>query len=208
VPAGDARISDADRESTVVRLREAHVDGALTLEEFTDRIELAHRARTVRELARATDQLPPAPPVSRKRPKRGLLAIFAGRTLSGRWRARRRLTVVSLFGGYNVDLRETTLDPDGLTIYSLAFFAGNDFFIPEGIEVDLRALAIVGSANERGSEGSIELGSPLIRVVALSLFGSNDVRHVPASTGKSLRQLKLQLKLAALGDFLRIRARG
>ena len=55
---GEARVSEADRERAVERLREVHVDGRMTLEELSDRAELAYRARTGGELARATAALP------------------------------------------------------------------------------------------------------------------------------------------------------
>ena len=47
--------SDAERGAAVDRLRQAVVEGRLTLEEFSDRVGLAQSART--------DQSPPVPPV-------------------------------------------------------------------------------------------------------------------------------------------------
>ena len=53
--------------------------------------------------------------------------------------------------------------------------------MPRGVEVDLRGFAVFGANDERGDEGEIHQGAPLVRVVALTLFGGVDVHHVPAS---------------------------
>ncbi|HST42696.1 MAG TPA: DUF1707 domain-containing protein, partial [Conexibacter sp.] len=53
------RASDADREQVIALLRQASVDGRLTVEELADRAELAQEARTYDELrAIAADLLP------------------------------------------------------------------------------------------------------------------------------------------------------
>jgi hypothetical protein len=186
----ELRVSDADRDRAVARLREAHVEGRLTLEEFSERVELAYAARTRPELARTTEDLPSAPPVSRKRRRRFAIAIFGGPLLRGRWRAARRFFAVATFGGVDLDLREAQLDPGGLTIFSLAVFGGNDFYVPQGIEVDLIGLGVFGGNDEHGSEGEIHPGSPLVRIIALSVFGGTDVYHVPAGSGMRLGALR------------------
>ena len=53
----DLRASDADRERVVAVLAEAAADGRLTLDEHTERVHRAYRARTLGELARLTEDL-------------------------------------------------------------------------------------------------------------------------------------------------------
>lgn len=53
--------SDAERERRIVLLRDAVGEGRLTLEEFSERVGLAHAARTDQELAHLTRDLPGAP---------------------------------------------------------------------------------------------------------------------------------------------------
>src|SRR5205823_12434496 len=64
------RASDAEREQAVVRLRDASVEGRLTLEEFTARMTVAYEARTHDELAALVRDLPEhtAPVPARKPP--------------------------------------------------------------------------------------------------------------------------------------------
>src|SRR5580692_1574015 len=54
--------SDTERDQSVELLRSAVVDGRLTLEEFTERVELAQAARTDLELAALLRDLPVTPP--------------------------------------------------------------------------------------------------------------------------------------------------
>src|SRR4051795_4485970 len=58
VPRMDVRASDAERDATVDRLREAAAEGRLTLEELTDRIEAAANAVMRSELVPLTSDLP------------------------------------------------------------------------------------------------------------------------------------------------------
>ena len=60
------RVADADRESVVTLLREHCVDGRLTLEEFSARLDEAYSARTKGELELAVRDLPAARPVKKQ----------------------------------------------------------------------------------------------------------------------------------------------
>ncbi len=85
------RASDADREKVVEQLRHAHGEGRLDLAELDERTAAAYAARTYRDLAKITDDLPtsgvparvaaPSPPaktddgeVDRSKANRGLRA--------------------------------------------------------------------------------------------------------------------------------------
>jgi uncharacterized membrane protein len=54
------RIGDADREAAAAALREHFAQGRLTMEEFQHRLELVFAAKTDRDLAMITSDLPPA----------------------------------------------------------------------------------------------------------------------------------------------------
>lgn len=56
------RAGDADRDKTISVLREAFAEGRISQEEFDDRLERAHRARTFADLAPLTADVPNAPP--------------------------------------------------------------------------------------------------------------------------------------------------
>jgi DUF1707 SHOCT-like domain len=61
----DMRAGDADREQVLERLRTAHVEGRIDLQEFDERVVATLAARTYGELAALTDDLPGDPPAPR-----------------------------------------------------------------------------------------------------------------------------------------------
>jgi ferric-dicitrate binding protein FerR (iron transport regulator) len=70
------RASDADRQHVVQALHEHTAAGRLSLDEFTDRVDAAHRATTHGELAAITADLPAEPP-TRRGGAGGLLLVAA-----------------------------------------------------------------------------------------------------------------------------------
>ncbi|MHB1434320.1 MAG: DUF1707 SHOCT-like domain-containing protein [Streptosporangiaceae bacterium] len=59
MPSG-LRIGDAEREAAAANLREHFALGRLTMEEFQQRLDAALTAKTDRDLARLTSDLPPS----------------------------------------------------------------------------------------------------------------------------------------------------
>ncbi len=59
--AWSLRASDADRERVAETLRRSWCEGYLSLDTFSERIELAYRARSWTDLRRLVSDLPPAP---------------------------------------------------------------------------------------------------------------------------------------------------
>jgi hypothetical protein len=52
------RASDAERDAVAERLREAHAEGRLTVEEFSERLDAVYAARTHGDLVPLTSDLP------------------------------------------------------------------------------------------------------------------------------------------------------
>src|SRR4051812_9740296 len=61
-PSPSLRVSEAEREDTADRLRDAAGDGRLDADELEQRVEAAYSARTVGDLAVLTQDLPARPP--------------------------------------------------------------------------------------------------------------------------------------------------
>jgi uncharacterized protein DUF1707 len=72
------RASDADREATADRLRDAAAEGRLTADELEERLTSAYQAKTLGELAATTADLPaPASAPARVRPAPPAAAVQA-----------------------------------------------------------------------------------------------------------------------------------
>ena len=117
------RVSDANREQAVIALREHLLAGRLTLEEFSERVEAALRARLGGELARVQEDLPEVfveAPGSRRKPARLAAALFSHVTRRGRLRLRGWTFAASAFGDLDFDLRQTTIDHHQTVVTVLA----------------------------------------------------------------------------------------
>jgi hypothetical protein len=177
------RASDADRERAVVLLREHAAQGRLTLEEFTERMSAAYAARTNDELEALARDLPVghAPVASRRRPTRFLLALLGATERDGRLRLRRRIACLVGLGSIDLDLRQATFDGDVLTIFAVGVLGAIDVYVPEGVEVDLHGLGLLGHKGAHGNDPPPIAGTPLVRVFAVSVLAGIDVWRVPSA---------------------------
>jgi hypothetical protein len=73
----ELRASNEDRDRIVAQLEAHTAAGRLTLEEFTERVDRALAARTRRDLAEVTRDLPPPAPSPASGGGRHLLIAFA-----------------------------------------------------------------------------------------------------------------------------------
>lgn len=113
--APELRASHADRERVVEILRVAAGDGRLTSDELDERLEAALSARTHRELAGLTADLP-APGGE---PAKDLIRItqrFGDVARTGRWVVPRRMELRVTAGSVKLDLTEAVLTQDTLHI--------------------------------------------------------------------------------------------
>jgi hypothetical protein len=176
------RASDAERERAVDLLRTAAGDGRLNLEELAERTEGALVATTREALERLTADLPaPAPAADTRRPgKRWIVGIMGGGDHKGRWRIASRATVVNIMGGADLDLREALIDSNETVITVVSVMGGSDIIVPEGVEVELGGVAIMGGNDLKLEGPRPRPGAPVVRVRAFSLMGGTDVKTKPA----------------------------
>ncbi len=176
------RVSDAEREQQVASLRHDLLAGRLALEEFSDRVEIAYGAQVRHELARARDGLPETRSVAatrgRRKPTRATAALFSHVARRGRLRLRRRTVALSAFADIDLDLRDAELDSAEVTVTVIAAFGNVDVYVPEGITVTVGGLGVFGHQRDWGREVE-RPDAPVVRVRALSAFGTVDVWRVP-----------------------------
>jgi hypothetical protein len=175
------RVSDDDRDQTVVALREHLLAGRLTLEEFSERVEAALRARVGGELERLKEDLPdvfvPAPG-SRRKPVRFTAALFSHVVRRGRPTLRRRAVAASCFGDLDFDLRSVTVSHWQTTVTVLAAFGNVDVYVPEGINVDVSGFGLLGHRRDWGLDAD-RRDAPTIHIRGLGLAGTIDIWRVP-----------------------------
>lgn len=197
---GDSPPSDDERAQIVQRLTEYVSTGHLTLGEFDERVQHVYAATSSAELVLAARDLPaiPGAPSSRQPPRRWLVSVFGGSTVSGRWRLGKRLRCVAVFGGDDVDFRNAVLDDDEPRITAIAVFGGHDLYLPTGVDVRVTSFALFGGNDVHGGQDAVAPGGPVVNLRVFSLFGGTDVWYVPPdAVSLSLREVKRRIKESA-----------
>ncbi len=176
-PAAGIRASDAERDATVERLRTAAGDGRLTLEEFSQRMELATAARTRAELDRLVTDLPADVAVagsavagSAPTPATWHVSPVGGLRVYGPWRMDRHVIVVSLVGGTRLDLSEAQLAAPEVTLTKVSLVGGTRIRVPPGVRVEASGFSLVGGTRLQGGPEPGP-GAPTVHVRAFSLVG-------------------------------------
>lgn len=186
-PSKPIAIPDADRQQVIDRLQKAAGEGLLTLDEFAERAGMVWAAATSMELDTIAADLPevvvvnPSQPAlvgetRRRKIRRWVVAIMSGSTTKGRWRVGESITGVAVMGGVEIDLREAEFDEPDLHIRVMAIMGGVDIVVPEGIEVDMDAFAIMGGKDMKLANVPVLPGAPRIRVTGFALMGGIGVR--------------------------------
>ncbi|MGO9581360.1 MAG: DUF1707 domain-containing protein [Acidimicrobiales bacterium] len=150
VPAAvSERAGDSDRDRVVTLLRDHCVAGRLTLDEFSERTGLALAARTRGEL----------------------VAVMSESESKGRWRLGGHTSVVAVMGQCHVDLSRAEIDGPEILITALGIMGVIEIVVPEGIDVEVTGLSIMGQRSISMRDVPVLRGSPRIRVRAFPIMG-------------------------------------
>jgi DUF1707 SHOCT-like domain/Cell wall-active antibiotics response LiaF, C-terminal len=190
------RVSDAERQQIVLSLREDLLAGRLTLDEFSERVEISYTAQTEAELAKARDNLPAV--VAGGRPRKATrvtTALFGDVERRGRLKLRGRSLAVSVVADLDLDLRDVEIEDPETTVTVGAVFGNIDVYVPEGVDVDVAGITVFGRRREWGRDLA-HTNTPIIHLRVLGLFATIDVWRVPyemrGTYGELIKQLKQQ----------------
>ena len=179
----EVRVADSDRQRVADVLRRHTTDGRLTIDEFSERLGLALAARTRADLDSLTSDLPlvPEPPVDSKRKKvrRWVVGIMSEAAVKGRWRTGESVTAVTVMGSCVVDFCRAEIDHDEVKVTAIALMGGIHVIVPEGTDVELSGLPIMGSKHIRIADVPPTPGSPRIIVRAFPIMGAVHIRSEP-----------------------------
>ncbi|MCQ9135538.1 DUF1707 SHOCT-like domain-containing protein [Streptomyces hilarionis] len=221
----DLRASDADRERVAEVLRDALAEGRLDMAEFEERLEETYKARTYRELAPVTRDLPgagvvPPPVVSlHKEPARDgrwdgriaggegapswAVAVMSGFQRTGRWTVPRRLNCVAFWGGGEIDLREADFSAGEVEINCVAIMGGVQIVVPPGVEVVVRGIGVMGGFDQRESGVPGDPGGPRVVVTGFAFWGGVGIERKKTRAARQQEKRDRQAARRELRSALR-----
>jgi hypothetical protein len=211
-PSGlpELRASDTDREHTAEALRHAAGEGRLTVEELDERLNQAFAARTRAELERLVADVVPTGAAGR-RPlgvpehrvpvrsgeggTRWILSILSGTERRGRWRLAERATTINFWGGSDLDLNHVELSAQRTELRVITIMGGADLHLPDGLNVEVSELAIMGGNDVRLGEQRPDPGGPVLHIRLFTVMGGASVR-------RGRRLTKVERRAQRLADRL------
>ncbi|MFC7326764.1 DUF1707 SHOCT-like domain-containing protein [Marinactinospora rubrisoli] len=165
------RASDRDRDRVLAVLRAAAEDGRLDLGEFTERSDLAHRARVLGDLAPLTADLLPADRQPVRLVSAPVLALLRGESRTGRWVVPRRQAAFALLGTARIDLTDALLMRDRVRLDASAVFGRIEVRVPEGVRVRMRGRSFLGLRSDSTRPSRLR-DAPVLEVDGFTLFGA------------------------------------
>ena len=182
------------RKMVIDALSTHFTNDALDMDEFEERVDLAHRATSVAELDELLTDLAPAADVqpseslvlraeapqaaiaTRVRKAKRVLSILSGIQRKGTWRVPKQLRVVAVMGGVDLDFREAELGPGVSEVKVTSVMGGIAIIVPPHLQVECDGLAILGvfEGMER-STGQPDPDAPLLRITGVAVMGAVEI---------------------------------
>src|SRR5579884_1318198 len=158
-PEGDdLLVSDAERELALGRLREGYVEGRITLDEYSERLDRVLDARTAADLQAATQGLPvgarstPARPAGPAQPvPNRIVSVMSDTHRQGRWLLSRPVSALAIMSSLRIDLRDSEIPGGEVDVTVHAIMADVKILVPPGVDVVLDELTLMGAQQNKRS---------------------------------------------------------
>jgi hypothetical protein len=202
------------RQEVIDRLTDDFARDLMEVEEFEERVDLAHRASSMDALEKVVSDLEPlekdAEPLSAERAvqlhpsrsqaiapanrtqSRWAVAVMGGVERKGGWRVPQKLKVVCLMGGAEIDFRDVTLPPGVTDVKVFCLMGGAEIIVPPDLAVECDGVAIMGGFEQldRAPVGS-EPEAPLLRVSGFAFMGGFTIStRLPGESARDAHKRK------------------
>lgn len=188
VVGGDRALTPTDRNQVISLLNAAVAEGRLEPLQRDQRILAARAAVDFDDLVPLTRDLVTSPitpaPITNPTPvvapdgasSDQIVAIFSGVTRKRNWRVRPVTSILTLFGGVELDLTQASFDNQICDFNIFCLFGGVTLTVPVGTAVENDVLAIFGGSdlNKLGEPVS---DLPQLRIKGFCGFGGVEVKN-------------------------------
>jgi len=200
------RRAQETRERVIARLSDHFAHDALDVDEFERRITVAQTSDNPADFEALLRDLPDVDgPVAATKavvptivpalsPPAGdvdtAYAIFGGIDRGGTWTVPRRMKIVAVFGGANLDLREARFPPGVVDIQVTAVMGGINIVVPPGLAVQMHGSAIMGGfAEVNRTPGHPDPDAPLLRIRGMTMMGGVNIEmRLPGESERVARK--------------------
>ena len=178
---------EAAREQVVQLLSHHYAYDRLTLEQVEQRLEQAHKARSVAALDPLVADLPATiqrdestgerafyalAPRAEAEGEQRIACIFSEVKRAGAWAPPSRITAVTVFGSTILDFREARLQPGITEIEARVTFGSLKVLVPPGVRLESEGSAVFGTFGHHAPLWEeLPSDAPTIRVRGTSIFG-------------------------------------
>ena len=170
------------RERVIEALSEHFARDNITLDDLESRMTRVYASTTPQEVDSLLDGLPtlatgaplpatlePNSPAPKLRER--LVAIMSGIVRRGLWKIPRRVRVVAIMGGVQLDLREAELPPGVTEIRAFIFMGGLDVRVAPGVRLETEGVAIMGGFEDRMDDSGAGRDAPVVRITGVAIMG-------------------------------------
>ena len=195
------RASDADRDTAAAVINNALAEGRLSAEEHSERLDAIYAAKTHADLVPLLDDLPGQRAAvaagvasgTLAGPSRGgrIVAIFGGATRKGAWHAESVISVLTVFGGAELDFRDAILPGKEVILKATSVMGGVEVIVPPEMRVVDNGIAILGGREITGNPGeAASPEAPVLRVEGTCVLGGIEVKRKSRKPFKALKRGK------------------
>jgi hypothetical protein len=179
------------RERVVEALSEHFARDHLSLDELETRMARVYAATTPADVDALVADLPalavgapvivtPDAYAPTPKLKERLVAIMSGVVRRGLWKIPRRLRVVAIMGGVELDLRQAELPPGVTEITAFVLMGGLEIRVAPGVRLETDGVAIMGGFEDRVHDpGIAPADAPVVRVTGIAIMGGVEAQVQP-----------------------------
>lgn len=205
------------RQQAIDALVEHFANDALSVEEFEQRVDRAHKAESMDEIQKLLMDLPSGDlpvrredvastaveraqasvPASRVKERGFMVAALGGVERKGRWIPARQNYAISVLGGVCLDFREALLPPGETEVWIFTALGGAEIIVPPGLTVESDGVAILGGFEHREDAVlSPDPDAPVLRLHGLAIMGGVEVsiRYPGETTREAKRRRRFAKK--------------
>lgn len=168
-----ARITEDDREATLVRIKDAFVAGSISHEELDEHLQSILSATTHHDLVPVLASLPGA--------RSGRTVTLTGKSgrfrRRGAWRVPRVLRIESLYGKVDLDLSQAVIEDPVVTIDLQLRYGRARITVPADAVVDIEGLRTVWKQTRYQHDQRLDLPGRRIQIIGTMEYGRLKIRH-------------------------------